>query len=272
VSLDRELAMALEACDKAGQRINEVYAHFEPIHDARADIKLSVDVEAQEIILQHLSAAFPADSFCAEEDTPTLTRLNQTHREATRTWVVDPVDGTRGFAKKNGEFSVMVGLIADDRVVLGVVLAPARQQLTYAVRGGGCWKHDGSAGPPRRCRVTSTPDLQQAAVVVSHLKSGSMQERQVRALGTARMLETYSAGLKLAMVARGEADLYFNYYPNFHDWDICAGHILVEEAGGKVTALSGQPVIYGRSGAQQRNGLIASNGVLHDAALERLTR
>ena len=85
------------------------------------------------------------------------------------------------------------------------------------------------------------------------------------------MIETYSAGIKLAIVARGEADLYFNYYANFHDWDVCAGHVLVEEAGGTVSILSGHPVTYGQSQATQRNGLLASNGHVHQAALAILS-
>ncbi len=267
----RELAEALEACAKAGRRVAEAYATFQPIRDARADIKLESDVEAQEIILKHLSAAFPGDSFVAEEDTPTLTALRTTKRDPSRTWVVDPVDGTRGFAKKNGEFSIMVGLLADDEVVVGVVLEPAARRVTYATRGGGCWRRDGDeeAG---QCRVTTTAELSRATVVVSHLKPGTPTERQVRAMGAAAVRETYSAGLKLALVARGEVDLYFNYYPNFHDWDVCAGHILVEEAGGRVSVLSGRPVTYGRAGAAQRDGLVASNGTLHEAALRALTR
>jgi 3'(2'), 5'-bisphosphate nucleotidase len=92
----------------------------------------------------------------------------------------------------------------------------------------------------------------------------------VAALKPARVRETYSAGIKLALVARGEVDLYVNTYAAFHDWDICAGHILVEVAGGTVTGLGGQELRYGTPGAWQRHGLLATNGLLHQAALERL--
>jgi 3'-phosphoadenosine 5'-phosphosulfate (PAPS) 3'-phosphatase len=85
-------------------------------------------------------------------------------------------------------------------------------------------------------------------------------------------VETYSAGIKLAMVARGEADIYLNTYTAFHDWDICAGHILVNEAGGRVTGLGGQELHYGLPGAWQRHGVLATNGQLHDGAIEALHR
>ena len=89
-------------------------------------------------------------------------------------------------------------------------------------------------------------------------------------LAPAKVIEKYSAGVKLALVARGAADIYVNTYNAFHDWDICAGQILVEEAGGKVTGLAGQTLRYGLAGAWQRHGLLATNGLLHDAALTRL--
>jgi 3'(2'), 5'-bisphosphate nucleotidase len=88
----------------------------------------------------------------------------------------------------------------------------------------------------------------------------------VAALAPRRVLETYSAGVKLALVARGEADLYLNTYPQFNDWDICAGQILVEEAGGRVSGLLGEPIQYGGA-TGQRSGLLASNGLLHESAV-----
>jgi 3'-phosphoadenosine 5'-phosphosulfate (PAPS) 3'-phosphatase len=154
-------------------------------------------------------------------------------------------------------------------VVVGVVLEPVSWRLTYAVRGGGCWRRDGRDGQPVPSRVTCTADLA-AAVLVQSRTRGGIPWAHTEALAAARVEETHSAGVKLARVARGEADLYVNHYRNFHDWDVCAGHILVEEAGGKVTTFHGRPVRYGQSDADQREGLLATNGVLHEAALERL--
>jgi 3'(2'), 5'-bisphosphate nucleotidase len=86
------------------------------------------------------------------------------------------------------------------------------------------------------------------------------------------VIETYSAGIKLALVARGEADLYVNSYDAFHDWDVAAGHLLVTEAGGLVTGLHGQELRYGLPGAPQNQGLLGSNGRLHDAAVKAMCR
>jgi 3'(2'), 5'-bisphosphate nucleotidase len=265
--VERELGTALDAAEQAGRHILTLYADFQAIPDARADITTEADRQSQELILRRLRSAFPDDALCAEEKTPTLEGV---HATGPRVWVVDPIDGTRGFAQKNGEFSVMVALVEEGQVAVGVVLEPVPWRLTYAVRGGGCWRRDGAEGEPSPCRVTPVADLAEAVLVQSRSRNPAVPTWQAQALRPGRVVETHSAGVKLARVARGEADLYVNHYANFHDWDICAGDILVQEAGGTVTGLKGQMIHYGLPGAWQRAGLLASNGVLHAAALERL--
>ena len=265
---DAELQAALAAAGRARPVILDAYAAFAPVPDAAASIQLPIDRETQEILLHDLARAFPGDAFVAEEETPTLAGLAGAKSGRGRTWIIDPIDGTRGFAMKNGEFSVMVGLAEGDRVVVGVVLEPARDRLTYATLGGGCWRRDGDGdGPPVRCRVSEQADLAAATLTVSRSGGGRRRAPPVEALGDLKVLAVYSAGIKLALVARGEADLYANVYPNFSDWDIAAGHVLVEEAGGKVCGLRGQAVGYGKGRGTQRDGLLASNGRVHEAAL-----
>jgi 3'(2'), 5'-bisphosphate nucleotidase len=278
MAYDHELAVALDAVHKAARTILEEYACFQAIANAPADISTDADRLSQNVILKHLHDAFPADALCAEETTEAFADIPAT---GPRIWIVDPIDGTRGFARKNGEFSIMVALVEQGRIALGVVSEPAKQRLTYAVRGGGCWKQDGdmSGEPgcvshrskPTSCHVSSSTSLTEATLVQSHSRNPDKPSRYVRALQPARVIETYSAGIKLALVARGEADIYLNTYDAFHDWDICAGHILVEEAGGRVTGLGGQELRYGLPGAWQRDGVLASNGRLHDVAIEAIS-
>src|SRR5260370_33624284 len=101
--------------------------------------------------------------------------------------------------------------------------------------------------------------MSDATLTTSRSKNFSVQTRPDRVLRPTRVTETYSAGIKLALVARGEADVYVNTYAAFHDWDICAGQILVEEAGGKVTGLAGEPLRYGQPGAWQRDGPLGAH-------------
>src|SRR5207249_7950573 len=137
----------------------------ERVPDARADISTLADRESQEVILKDLHKAFPSDALSAEETTSSLEGIAHT---GPRLWIVDPIDGTRGFARKNGEFSVMVAFVENGQIGLGVVLEPVPGRLTYAVRGAGCWRRD-KDGEPVRCRVTQTSDL--AAAVLTQSRS-----------------------------------------------------------------------------------------------------
>ena len=267
MSYEREMQAALEAADLAGHAILDRYARFEVVADAPADITTAADRDAQEIILTHLHRTFPSDALCAEETTPTLAQAAHT---GLRLWIVDPIDGTRGFARKNGEFSVMIGFIDQGQIAVGVVAEPALGRLTYAVRGGGCWRRDGASAEPVRCGVSTITELTKATLTQSRSHKEGPPSPELLALKPATVLATYSAGIKMAQVARGEADIYLNTYPKFHDWDICAGHVLIAEAGGRVTGLGGQALRYGEPGAPQVHGLLATNGLLHEAALAAL--
>lgn len=259
---EKELALALAAAEEAAAALRDAYERFAAIPDAPASISTEADRLSQEIILTRIRERFPSDALCAEESTPTLAAAPQT---GPRLWVVDPIDGTRGFARKNGEFSVMIAFVEGGQMAAGVVLEPVPRRLTFARRGGGCWRRDAD-GPVVSCHVTDVADLSAATLTQSH--SGS--SRKVELLRPARVRATYSAGIKLALVARGEADVYLNTYDGAHDWDLCAGHLLVEEAGGRVTGLRREEIRYGLPGALQRCGVLATNGRLHEEALQRL--
>jgi 3'(2'), 5'-bisphosphate nucleotidase len=264
---EAELKVALEAARRASEAIRRRYVDFVPIPNAPASITTEVDRVSQDIILETLRQAWPADAFCAEEVSAAGARVAGS---GPRLWVVDPIDGTRGFARKNDEFSVMFAFLHQGALVVGVVAEPAHGRLTWAVNEGGCWRQDGEEKEPTRCRVSTVDALGDATVVQTRSRDPGRFSEEVRALHPRRVLETYSAGIKLAMVARAEADVYVNNYTGIHDWDIAAGHILVTEAGGTVTGLGGEDVVYGQEGSGQNNGLLASNGLLHDLALHRL--
>lgn len=262
-----ELEAALEAAERASKVIMGHYASFAKMADAPADISTIADKQSQEIILDYLHGRFPTDGICAEE----TSHLGNVAATGPRLWIIDPIDGSRGFVKKLGEFSVMISFVDKGEVAVGVVGEPAKQRLTYAERGHGCWKRDG-AGKPEPCRVSQVAELGKCALVQSHSKSPGMLKGPVQALNPTRIVETYSAGVKLAMVARGEVEIYLNTYEAFHDWDCAAGHVLVEEAGGRVTGMAGETLQYGLEGAWQRHGLLATNGKVHEAGLEALKK
>jgi 3'(2'), 5'-bisphosphate nucleotidase len=262
----KELEAALEASWRAAEVILDRYRSFVAIPDAPSTITTEADHQAQEVILRHLRSCFPGDAFRAEERTPALEGVPDT---GPRLWIVDPIDGTRGFARKNGEFSVMIGFVEEGQIGVGVVLEPVKARLTYAVQGQGCWKRDGT-GSLEPCHVSVNHQMKEATLTQSHSRHPGVQNHYVRALQPLRVVETYSAGVKLALVARADADVYLNDYNAMHDWDLCAGHILVTEAGGVVTSLYCQPVRYGLPAGLHANGVLAANDRLHGEVLQRL--
>jgi len=264
--MSAELTAGLEAVSRACTYLLDAYDRFEVIANAPADITTEADRQAQEIILKTLHDYFPTDALCAEESTSLAQSAPST---GPRLWIVDPIDGTRGFARKNGEFSVMIAFVNEGTLEVGIVAQPIFGRLTYAERGRGCWRQDKNEAAVA-CRVTAVSELSRATLTQSRSKESTAPSPLVTALAPAKIVETYSAGVKLALIARGEADIYLNDYHAFHDWDIAAGHILVTEAGGRVSGIQNQELLYGLPGAWQRHGLVATNGVLHDRVIERL--
>ncbi|HEX6200850.1 MAG TPA: 3'(2'),5'-bisphosphate nucleotidase CysQ [Thermoanaerobaculia bacterium] len=264
---DRELDLTLATIRRAGEEILRRYASFERIEDAPADISTAADRASQELILEALHSAFPGDGLCAEEASA---RFETEAAGAERFWVVDPIDGTRGFARKNGEFSIMIALVEDGEAVLGAVHEPAAERLTWAVAGEGCRVVRGAGSEAAPCAVSATEG--RPRVLAMSRSQGDEGERQLLdALGADRAIQTYSAGIKLSQVARGEADLYLGDYLTLRDWDVAAGHVLVTEAGGRVTNIDGEPVRYDGSGRSLRGrGIVASNGGVHAAALDAI--
>src|SRR6516164_829377 len=155
MTTDPDLSAALEAASLAGELIRREYESFVAIPDAPASISTHVDRASQELILNFLHERFPADALCAEEKTPALEAVPHA---GPRAWVVDPIDGTRGFARKTGQFSVMIGLLIDGRPAVGVVMEPALDRYTFATLGGGCWTQVGE-GTSLRCQVSDRSRL-----------------------------------------------------------------------------------------------------------------
>lgn len=264
MSFNAELSAALDAAERASELIRREYESFAAIADAPVDISTHADKASQALILQLLHEKFPDDALCAEESVPGFESVPKVGK---RTWVVDPIDGTRGFAKKTGQFSVMIGLLVDGKPVVGVVAEPAQRRVTYALVGFGCYSVTGDE-TIARCRVSARPPEQ--FVLTQTWSKPGQTSRPVELLKPAKVIETYSGGVKLALVARGEADVYPNTYETFRDWDICAGQVLVTEAGGAVTDLAGNPITYQAADFSQRKGLLATNGRAHADVVQKL--
>jgi myo-inositol-1(or 4)-monophosphatase len=176
-------------------------------------------------------------------------------------WIVDPLDGTREFVAHIPEFCVCVALVEEGRPVVAVSYNPAAERLYVAARGAGTTVN----GVP--VRVSTTSAVADAVVLAS--RSEDKRGEWDAFKGRVHVRLTGSVAFKLAELATGYGDATFTLTPK-NEWDICAGTLLVEEAGGRVTDLEGQPLVFNQR-SPLRPGMIASNRLLHEG-LRQLIR
>lgn len=244
------LEVARQAAVAAGEAIMRVYAQdFDVRQKADKTPVTEADLAAERIIIERLEAAFPEIPVFAEE----LVEAEGLPPAAARFWAVDPLDGTREFVAKNGEFAVSIGLIEDGRPVLGVLHGPA-VGLTYAAHGPGTATRQRRGGPiePIEARSAAADGL-----VVVHSRSHENSRRLGEFLQNYPVKARRSCGsaLKFGLLAAGEADLYPRFGTTM-EWDTAAGQAILEAAGGRVETFAGEPLRYGKPGLKN-DGFIA---------------
>lgn len=249
------LDLALSLSERAGKLLLDGYRSGARVHKkGRIDLVTEFDLASEELIRAGIAEAFPTHRIIGEE--------GEEQGEGDTVWYVDPLDGTTNFAHGHPFFSISIALWSDDAPVLGVVAAPALG-VTWAARTG-----EGTHRNGERCRVSTTATLEDALCATgfpydrwtnpenNHREFGEFLRRTqgVRRCG--------SAAIDLALVSDGTYEFYWERALNA--WDMCAGALLVTEAGGRLSDLSGGP-------ADPRSGdLVASNGAVHAEGLELL--
>ncbi|UPG93650.1 3'(2'),5'-bisphosphate nucleotidase CysQ [Luteibacter aegosomatissinici] len=232
--LDEVCAIAREA----GDAILTIYAHdFEVIQKADASPVTTADLAAQAVIAHRLEDIAPGIPVISEEALAAPWAERRTWR---RYWLVDPLDGTREFIKRNGEFTVNIALIEDHRSVLGVVLAPVTGDLYAAAHGQGAWRQQAPGAPRNPIRTRAAGDSLRVTGSRSH--GGPRGAALLERLGKH---ETFALGssLKFCVIARGDADIYLRLGAT-SEWDTAAAQCVLEEAGGAVLDLAGRPFRY----------------------------
>ena len=239
--LDRLLPEIVALADRAGAVILEHY-HGDVAVRAKADASpvTAADEAAEAVILARLAELTPKIPVVAEE---TVAAGHVPALGEGPFWLVDPLDGTKEFLSKNGEFTVNIALIEGRAPILGVVLAPARARAWWGARGRGAWARD-AEGITRAIAVRKAP----AGLVA--IASRSHRDAETQAfLDRAGVAECISAGssLKFCLVAEGKADLYPRFGRTM-EWDVAAGHAVLSAAGGQVTTRDGAPFLYRKPG------------------------
>jgi 3'(2'), 5'-bisphosphate nucleotidase len=266
MSLERELEVARRLALEAGDIALRYHGSTE-LKVERKDEGEPVtraDKEANAVIVGGLQREFPDDALLAEETPDDGSRLRKN-----RVWMVDPIDGTRDFIRGRDGWSVMIGLLIDGRPALGVVWQPIGRRLYYATRGDGAFLSEGDAAPARiHTSTVSTPDKIRLVASQSHRTPVIDEVR--KQLGISDELNVGSVGLKLGLIARGLRDLYVNPSSKSSAWDTCGPEAILVEAGGRLTDLWGRLIDYRADDVKNRDGLVASNGPLHELVLEKI--
>jgi 3'(2'), 5'-bisphosphate nucleotidase len=228
----------------------------------------SADRRANALLVQRLHDAFPGVPVVSEESEPGSFGA---FRRAEQVLFVDPLDGTQEFIDRNGEFVVMIGLVAGAGAVAGVIHAPVSGVAWVAGVGLGAW-HVDPARPWVSVQASATRDLAQARLVASRSHRNLRLERALATLGVREVRSVGSAGLKVAQVAEGLAEAYVHTGAGLKRWDVCAVDALVTAAGGRVSDVTGAPIDYRGASLSCERGLVASNGLTHAAILGRLAQ
>lgn len=226
---------------EAGDAILVVYGEdFEVQRKADQSPVTAADLAAQRVITAGLAQLEDGLPVISEEAraAPWSQR-----REWRRYWLVDPLDGTREFIKRNGEFTVNIALIENHEPVLGVVLAPVTGELYAAARGQGAWLQSHVDAPWQR--IAARHFVLPATVAGSRSHGGSGTALLEQLIGDDYQSTPLGSSLKFCLVARGDADVYLRRGAT-SEWDTAAAQSVLEEAGGAVIDLSGEPLRYNR--------------------------
>ncbi|MGH8475578.1 MAG: 3'(2'),5'-bisphosphate nucleotidase CysQ [Methylococcales bacterium] len=227
----------------AGQVIMEIYRSDEFEVDFKQDSSplTRADLAAHRVIAEGLSNVYPHLPLLSEESEA----MDRTRRKDwSHFWLIDPLDGTKEFIKRNGEFTVNIAFIENGNPVMGVVYAPALDQLYWGY-GSKAWLKEGSE-TPRPIHVTRDVDPGvPLKVVASRSHRSAEMERFLANLPPHECLAMGSS-LKLCLVAEGKAHLYPRIGPTM-EWDTAAADAIVRAAGGTVTNLDGMPLVYNKA-------------------------
>lgn len=260
--LSDELRTAVRLSRAAGEAAMVFYGSARSELKAGGSPVTEADHAANDVIVAGLRDAFPDDAILSEESRDDRSRL-----DARRLWVIDPLDGTKEFLAQNGEFSIMIGLVADGDPVLGVVYRPDGDVLYRALAGAGAWVERGGRAERLDLGPASVDALR---MVGSRSHSEPLIDAMRDAVGVTDVQPSGSVGIKCALIAEGLRDLYVHPVPYLKEWDTCAPEVILREAGGTVTDCRGARLRYNKEDPRQPHGILATAPGVHESVLRAI--
>lgn len=236
-----EIEIVLDICREAGSAIMEIYRGDIQVETKPDQTPLTeADRASHDIIVRQLKQNFPETPILSEEGQDVSFEARNCWE---RFWLVDPLDGTKEFIKKNDEFTVNIALIEDKEPVLGAIYVPAKNLLYWGGKEQPAKLQTGFS-PPRPIRARQADPQQGLTVIMSRSHPSRELEEYLSGLPVAEKLPVGSS-LKFCAVAEGRADLYPRLGPTM-EWDIAAGHAILEAAGGHVRKVDGGRLVYNK--------------------------
>tara|TARA_R110002096_G_scaffold435701_2_gene662190 strand:+ start:10443 stop:11213 length:771 start_codon:yes stop_codon:yes gene_type:complete len=245
--MEIDIQVVIQIARKAGEEILKIYEREFTIEEKEDRSPLTeADKRANEVILEGLQSNYPDIPFITEES---KALPYEERKDWGQFWLIDPLDGTKEFIKKNGEFTVNIALVEDGVPVLGVVFQPAANRLFYAQKSIGAFKVDDGGEPEKLEGGKHFQDQNPVKIVASRSHMSPETEQfveELRSQGKEIELTSSGSSLKLCLVAEGSADVYPRFAPTM-EWDTGAAHAVCLEAGRQVNNReTGSPLQYNK--------------------------
>lgn len=252
---EKELEMAIYAAKEAEKIIKEIYnTHFEVEIKSDDSPVTKADKEADNLMKDILHKAFPDYGFLTEESVDTDERFSKEF-----VWIIDPVDGTKEFVSRNGQFTTNIALARNGKIVVGIINVPMLNVLYYAVTGEGAFKLDAN-GNRERIHVSNRKVGELRPVKsISHFKPEEKEFMENNTSCFGEPIEEVGAANKFCVIAEGKKDYFIRLSNGTKEWDVASGDLIVTEAGGIMIEPNGKKFTYNRHDVYNRNGYIVCN-------------
>jgi 3'(2'), 5'-bisphosphate nucleotidase len=252
MDIEKALRFSKMLAYEAGAAIMDIYRQDFDVEFKDDESPLTqADKTANTLILAGLKAEFPDAAYLSEEEKDDRSRLKEKY-----CFIIDPLDGTKEFVKKNGEFTVNIALVKNGKPIMGVVYAPVLGEMYFALKGSGAFLEDTSGHITPLSVTNHTENLK---LVASKSHGSEKLDAMVEAnQGKIAELVSYGSSLKGCMVAAGSADIYYRFGLTC-EWDTCAMQAVVECAGGIMMQMDKTPMMYNRENTLNEKGFFIVN-------------
>jgi|TARA_B100001741_G_C16553161_1_gene600616 myo-inositol-1(or 4)-monophosphatase len=246
--MDKILEHAIDAAKIAGKTIMRFYKTQLNVREKSPNNPVTkADIAANDKIKDLLTSQYPKFGWLSEETKDSLDRLNKEY-----VWIIDPIDGTKEFIEGIPNFSISIGLVQNEIPIVGVLYNPATKELFYAQKNKGAFYNNNLV------KCSKKNDIRNINIVVSRseMNAGLWDEYSST---TKNKIEIGSVAYKLGLISAGKYDFFATLKPK-NEWDICAGHIILEESGGELKNIENfKSPIYNQKNTLQKPGLVGGN-------------